>query len=797
MSGLGTARSTPPSRSLRSRATLRGSVLLLSFALLTLAGCSDANDRQQAARVCGALAEERFEEVLALSESGSSASGTGREVAECRCIAMLSLGDRNGCTELLGPLLAEDEATDWVPHIVLTKLILRTWQTEGHLTLAATLAERAVHENLADLDLLQLEVMLRSTQEDESTILRRIEERLTEDLEWLPQRLVLALGWNRRARYDDAIHVLGETAPPIDHPLALPWFESRIQAQASKGDLDAVRVTFEAWRATGWDPTDLDARYALRLSVDQLGDPETGTIELLRAALATQDRLTDRNIVWGLHRRMIQELLSAGRPAEALSAYDAAVDIVALEGITRGEIERAIRLADGTFSTDAPATFRFHGPPGLGSGRVWISPNADDPPDSGYRAHPLAEGTATEIDTRLGAHPLRWIVRDGDGKVRASGSVWPEPGETIDIHPELNPPIASNAAASSIEAPSGEGFARARRPGDGRRRVFAILADCGDWRLTEYLRARGELPFQDYMFRQGYRAVLESRPAYTAAAMQSLVWPSAAQRIGSLGWIHHLGLELAGLESVGRNPVDWLSLVLPARPNLFETLGSGPLVTANMLLAHGRIDAGRHAELVGPAGARRDLPSQNAYRLLDAAEHARHPALEHGADTRKFAETIAAEMDAAEQIVRAGEVDFLFLRLEALDLLTHTHFSSLDGAGQDDGEGPLLAAYRYIDDRLASLHALMDDDDWLVFLSDHGIRSSMQHEEDAIFVVLGDGVPPGRAPGRPSLRGVPRSLAAMFEIETNWPDTGLAPWLKRADTGPTKASLDAEIAARP
>jgi len=747
-------------RSKQTQTALRHHGLLFGMAVLVLglAGCGGASDDQQAALVCGALGEER---------------------------------------ELLSPLLAEDDAADWIPHVVLTKLILRTWQSEGRLDLAAALAERAAPENLEDLDLLQLEIMLRSTQEEELQVLLEIEERLTANLEWLPQRLVLALGWNRRARYADAIRVLGEVAPPIEHPLALPWFESRIQAQASAGDLEAVRDTFATWRATGWDPIDLDARYALRLSVDQLRDPENHTIDLLRAAIATQDRLRDRNIVWGLHRRLIQELLSAGLPTEALTAYDAAIPVVALDGITRGEIERAIRLADGTISTDSPATLRFHGPPGLGSGQVWISPNAEDPPDSGYRAHPLAEGTATELTTRLGTHPKRWIVRDADGKLRASGSIWPEPGATLDIHPELETPVASSAVSAPLETTNESKFTRSRRPGDGRRRVFAILADCGDWRLTEYLRARGELPFHDHMFSEGYRAILESRPAFTAAAMQSLVWPAAAQRTGSLGWIHHLGLELAGLESIGRNPVDWLSLVLPARPNLFETLGSGSLVTANMLLAHGRIDAGRHAELIGPAGARRDLPSQNAYRLLGETEHARHPALQYDPDTKKFAEAIAAEMDAAEQIIRAGEVDFLFLRLEALDLLTHTHFSPLDGAGQDDAKGPLLAAYRYIDERLAGLHALMDEDDWLVYLSDHGIRSSMQHEEDAIFVVLGEGVPTGRATGRPSLRGVPRSLATMLDVETNWPDSEMTPWLRVAGSSRTKASLDAEIAARP
>lgn len=771
--------------------------VLFGFAALLLVGCGDTQGEQQASLVCEALSAERFDEALALSESGASARGAGREIAECRCIAMLSLGDRQACTNLLGPLLESDEAADWVPHVVLTKLILRTWQAEGRSDIAAALARRAAPRFREDLDLLQLEVMLRSTLEDEAEVLRRIEERLTSDLTWLPQRLVLALGWNRRSLYAEAIRVLGETPPPIEHPLALPWFESRIQAQAAVGDLDAVRATFAIWRATGWDPTDLDARYALRLSVDQLQDTEVHTIDLLRAAIATQDRLADRNIVWGLHRRLIQELLSAGLPTQALAAYDAAIEVVALDGITREEIERAIRVASGTIATDQPARLRFFGPPGLTDGTLQISPVPQDAPDSGFHSYALGDGTPTLVTTSLGTHPLRWVVRDDRNNVRASGSVWPEAGSTIDIHPAFDAPIPSEAATPSISRSPDTPLPDTRPAADGRRRIFAILGDCGDWRLTEYLRARGELPFHDHLFREGYRAVLESRPAFTAAAMQSLVWPSLAQKTGSLGWIHHLGLELAGLESIGRNPVDWLSLVLPTRPNLFETLGSGSLVTANMLLAHGRIDAGRHAEVIGPDGTRRSLPPQNAYRGLTAAERERHPALLHDSDTKKFAETIAAEMDAAEQIVREGDVDFLFLRLEALDLLTHAHFSPLDGAGQDDGRGPLLAAYRYIDARLAALHALMDQDDWLIYLSDHGIRSSMQHEEDAIFVVLGAGAPKGRAPGRPSLRGVPHSLAAMLDVETNWPDTGTAPWLTVVDSDSAGDSRDPTVAARP
>jgi hypothetical protein len=196
-----------------------------------------------------------------------------------------------------------------------------------------------------------------------------------------------------------------------------------------------------------------------------------------------------------------------------------------------------------------------------------------------------------------------------------------------------------------------------------------------------------------------------------------------------------------------------------------------------MLLAHGRIEAGRHAELIGPAGEHRNLSSISAQRALRADELERYPTLMHDPDTKKFSETIAAEMDSAERIAREGRVDFLFLRLEALDLLTHAHFGALDGRGQDDAQGPLLDAYRYIDERLAGLEGVLDQDDWLVYLSDHGIRSSMQHEEDAVFVAIGEGVPTGRAPGQPSLRGVPRSLAAMLGVETDWPAGNATPWL--------------------
>ena len=772
-------RRLPATRSMASLASA-------SLAALWMAGCGADENAQQAAAICGAVNGERFEEALSIEPGPLDPAMTSdREIAECRCIAHLSLGDRAACTEEIGPLLASPAAETWRPHPVLGKLMVRTFARAGQIPEAAALAARIADQHSGDFELLQLELRLRSQVEDETRVLEEAEARLQSLApdNPIPQRLALTLAWLGRAQHERALSVLGETPPASGDRLELPWYETRIQAQAAAGDLGAVQQTFDRWRSTGWDPIDLEARYALRLSVGQLRDPKHPKIDLLRASIAKQDQLQDRHIIWGLHRRLIAELMSSGRAKEALAAYDAAIQVVELPDLPRAQIERAVR-GDQTLSREqSAARLRFRLPADAAPAALWLSPDGGEAPDGGYQRFPIAPDRPVETPSAIGLHPRRYVLRGADGSLLGSGSVWPEANATREI---LLQPMAETADAHSASPAPPPRASAAHPPGDGRRRLFVMLADCGDWRLTEYLRHRGELPFHDQVFREGYRAVLTSRPAFTAAAMKSLVWPSDETEIGTLGWLHQLGLEAAGLESVGTNPLGFLSAVLPAAPSLFDTIGARELIAANMLLAHGRIESGRHAEVIGPHGAHGSLPPQKAFRPLAAEELRAHPALHHDASTKRFAETIAAEMDAAIEVARAGEVDFFFMRIEALDLMTHGHFGPLDGVGQDNGAGPLLDAYRYIDARLAQLHGALDQDDWLVLLSDHGIRSSMQHEEDAIFAVIGEGVPRGRASGQPDLRGVPRTLAAMLGIETDWPDTGAAPWLSEI---PGKAAL--------
>ena len=87
--------------------------------------------------------------------------------------------------------------------------------------------------------------------------------------------------------------------------------------------------------------------------------------------------------------------------------------------------------------------------------------------------------------------------------------------------------------------------------------------------------------------------------------------------------------------------------------------------------------------------------------------------------------------------------------------------------------------YRYIDARLPELRSALDADDVLVVMSDHGIKTSMEHAPDALFVVVGGGVPRGRAPDSPDLGGVARVIASLVGVETDWPDSGVARWATR------------------
>jgi hypothetical protein len=739
---------------------------------------------------CEALTQGDVAAALARSEGEVGADATGRAVATCRCRALQAVGRGEECATLLSSLLDDPAAADWMPPADLAAFYVASQRAAGRTRQAADFARRAGAAHPHDPALFSEELTARASVEDEAAVMRELAQRIPargEDAARM--RVALAQRALRAGDGAAAVAALGDAPPEGAGAQQGPWFDSRAIAAASTGDLAAVQRSFAAWRAAGGDPVELRARYALTLSISGLRDAQRAPLDLLRASLEeTRGRGSD-GLRRALATRLVLTLAGAKQIDAALAVYDAEAALLAGSELSRDEIVRAARIEalDGAGATARRGALAFEIADARPGDVLWLSPEPDAEPDAAYEALPVPRGGKLEALRAEGIAPQRWVLRDASGALRGSGTVSPVAGARTRVAVAPNAPREASAP-----------LVRMRAPGDGRRRVALVLLDCGDWRIASYLRARGDLRVFDALLRDGHRAVLDSDPPLTAAALASIVTPERESAVSLVGLVHQLGGELAGLESIGTNPFEALAWVLPESADLFATLGAGELRAANLLLAHGGIHAGRHGGVVGPHGYAQTVEVGRTARDLEGEERTRFPELTALANERDLhlVHASAAELDVALRIAKEGEIDFLALRVEPLDILTHAHFDEAVRDGQDDGRGLLFSVYRYIDWRLGAIDAALDADDVLVVMSDHGIRTAMQHAREAIFVAAGGGVPAGRAPGRPALRGVSRAAADLLGVATRWPDTGVAPFAsaERALASRTRAS---DLPARP
>ena len=742
--------------------------ILLALALVAgsvgLVSVRRAGDQWAVIEACEAVQIGEWATTLERTEGRTDSDEVGRAAAECRCRALLATGRGAECEALLEGLLADSEA--WTPAPDLAVHLIQTHREAGRSQEAAALARRAGAAHPADPDLFYLELLTRSAVENEETLLRELSERVTSrGPEAVRMRASLANRHLLRGDPAGALEALGPVPPPRSGPAVAQWFELRGLAQAHAGDLAALERTYERWRAVGGDPVELDARYALTLSIGKIDDPERPTLAALRGAL--EHELGDPRLAEALTIRLILTLVTGERFEEAIAAYDRGRERFALEGLTRAELLRAQehhRLGE-TPGVVRRGSLRF-AIAGAGPGwQLHVSPEPQERVDSPYTVHRVPASGIVRVERAVGLAPQRWVLRDAQARVRGSGTSGHFAGREIEVGVEARPPLRPVR------------FEPQRMPADGRRRVLWLLLDCADWRLSRYLLTRGELPVLASQLAAGHRAVLWSDPPLTAAALEALVWPRRSRSVSFIGLLHRFGIELAGLSSIGDNPFGALRWVLPETRDLFTTIGAGEATAANLLFAHGGMKAGRHGEVTGPHGLQRRLPIGTSARDLTPAERERFPILARIDKERDavHVRTIAAEFDAARELVAAGALDLIALRIEPLDILTHAHFAATVRDGQDDGHGLLFSVYRYIDARLGELHQLLDEDDVLIVMSDHGIRTAMEHAPEALFVATGAGLAPGRSIGTPALYGVSRVVAGWLGVETDWPETGVAP----------------------
>ncbi len=741
---------------------------------------------------CDAAKQEAWGDVLARTAGRVGPDATGRAAAECRCRALLATGAGAECVALLEPLLgiqtsperptdppsdpesAAARPSDWSPAPDLAVHVIQTWRDAGRSRDAATLARRAALLHPEDPDLFYLELVTRSMVEDEESVLSELARRIPDAGPAAARmRVSLAYRYLQRGEPTNALAALGEAPPAEAGVEAGRWLETRGMAFANVGDLRGVEQTYATWRSLGGAPADLFARFVLTLSVAGLESPVEPMTSLLRRGLAAAEAAQDERLHEAISIRLILTLASSGGHEEALAVYDRERERHALAGLTREELLRAAApLAHAGIGSRG--RIRFTAPTAPAGAELLVSPAADAPADAPYATFALGSERAVVVERTVGEAALRWVLRDGAGRTLASGTNHVEPGE--------------ERIVAIVPQPARERLHHVphRRAADGRRRVAALVLDCADWKIAGYLLARGELPVLESLFATGHRAVLRSEPPLTAAAMDALVFPLRPANRSFVGLLHQYGTELAGLSSVGENPLEPLTWLLPEENDLFTIIGAGQRKAANLLFSHGGIRAGRHGAVTGPDGAHSRVALGASARDLHASERERWPLLAEVRAERDaiHLRTIAAELDAARDLAREGDLDLLLLRVEPLDILTHAHFAAAVRDGQDDGERLLFEVYRYIDARLGEIEAALDADDVLVVMSDHGIRTAMEHSPQALFVAAGEGVPVGRAVGEPELRGVSRVLADLLGVATDWPDLGVAPFATLLARGP-------------
>ena len=746
-------------------------LLLVTAAYLGWRGVKKVRQSSSETALCAAVMEGDFERALELGDQLAASGLYDPAAAECHCVALVETGRGEQCVQLIEDLLARPDAGDWLPSPPLAAVLVEQRSARGELPGAADLAHRAAMRYPDDYLLLYHELKLRSQLEDEEMVLGEMLQRVPSAGPAAPELLLeIVRRYLERDRWEQALALLGNRPPPDPEVLG-SWFKLQMRARAGLGDTASLLAAAEAWKQAGGNPVEADAQYAVYLSLYGLSDPRgAATLDLLARAMEARSQIDSEDLQKGLFYRYIGTLVVEDRHEEALDQLDrATAEYDDLYGLTREDIllsrtqdlfqDDELAGVDGTLVFDV-ANLR----PG---DKLLFSPPPSAAVDSDYEVI-RAEGSApVEITRKVGVAPLRWIVEDADGRTAGSGAVWPVPDSVVPI-----------AIDRQVTAPALPDYLPAERSADGRRRVIVAILDCADWRLIQYLRYRRELPVLDALLQIGSRSVLISEPPFTAAAMRAIANPGDQGVSSFLGLLYQLGTEIEGLNFIGVNPFEPLRWVTPAGGDLFTALGGTQLAVVNMLHSYGPIQAGRNAQMIGPFGRLREISGMRGSRSLRPEERQRFPGLLEVDDAgRGLIEEMAADFDALDTLVAEPDADLVMLRVASLDVFTHSHFAPVVASGQDDGDRPLFWFYRYMDERLGGLFDALDDDDILIVMSDHGIRTALEHDKHCFFIAAGGGVPSGRIPESPDLRGTGRMLADLFGVETEWPATGMETWV--------------------
>lgn len=733
------------SRGVRAAAV---TALVLALAALVVMSVRDAQRELVIAETCELVAAGEAEEALARSQEILDEE-LPLSALECRAFAHLALGSVNEAAQEVRRHLARAEEAPL--DALLAERLSDALYASGAYDHALLLVRAGLRASPSELPLRLREVRALLGIDVDAAAAAALRHRDETSGEERVRFLLAAVGQLDRVEAYPAIVAL--TAPPA--PALSPeqrrwWHASRAVSFAMLGDADAVLDEERQWRALGEEERLVGVYVELALGFANLQKGRRGSPDSMLAALrayAAGEPVSDvDSTAEMLAHRLIFSLHAAGRDADALSvqselralfprfSFDGTLDdLISVRELSRRRAPpSAIEMQ---LAGDVPLTLAL------------------SPPEEQRHLPPvlLPASTAFRLSRAAEVMPLWTELRDDDGASRGGAALLPAPGEDLRTTLRATPPTR---VASTLKAP---------RPGDGRRRVYAVLLDGGDWRVWRGADLLLGAPFLRHVDRAAVRGRLLSSPPQTATAIAKIVRPSTGAITSFLEDMHALGVQSAQVLD-GDNLFAPLSLLLPDRPDVFEALARGGRSSVNLLLKKASIDPGRVDMITRPDSTRVPFARPPRFRVLRPDELALLPEGKIPADAEYDFTEVAGAFDALEAAIRDPSLDFAMVHVDGTDTLAHTTGNELRRA---HGSTPpaLLSLYRYVDHRLAAVLPQVDEDDVLVVFSDHGIQNAVEHDEQALFLALGGGIEPATFDDVVPLDGIPHLLLSLLNVD--------------------------------
>ena len=109
----------------------------------------------------------------------------------------------------------------------------------------------------------------------------------------------------------------------------------------------------------------------------------------------------------------------------------------------------------------------------------------------------------------------------------------------------------------------------------------------------------------------------------------------------------------------------------------------------------------------------------------------------------------------------------MLLRLPAYDVLSHSLFENKDS--HSEGNLLLEVFYIYFDQLIGKIRKDLDADDTLIIISDHGIQTSLQHDQISLFLAEGPNIPKNSQFARFDIQYFPKLLTSLV-LDQKWPE---------------------------